>query len=543
MSRTGDRFITRGQDWRDRPGSSDGSKSGLPLSLLQQSSRRLQIVCAVAAGLLVIYWLIANWRQGELAAEFQDPLQWVPPTIMLSASLVVLVLARSRWLSPSAIVTVGLVYMVVFSFSMPLSEYYNTFVGIDPQYLSGDLVGLSGVAMWMLFFTVLVPSKPRHALIALTLSGSAVPITIALLARYGNAPHLPVGDFFDLFVGPYVFVVAMSYIAARIIYRLGTDIRRARELGSYHLLDLIGRGGMGEVWRAKHNMLARPAAIKLIRRDLITAEYGAVQRALDRFEREAQVTASLESPYTVDLYDYGISEDGDFYYVMELLEGVDLESLVNRSGPLAAERVIHILRQVCRSLSEAHRKNLVHRDIKPSNIFLSRRAFEYDFVKVLDFGLVKPGSTVEPGIEGKMTETGVVAGTPDFIAPELAVGDRETDGRTDIYSLGCVAYWLLTGQRVFEKDSPIATIVAHINTSPEPPSTRTELPIPPALDSLVLACLSKDPADRPASADQLESAVDEISIETPWTQDRAAEWWRLHLPLAGSESHAVRSIR
>ena len=525
-----DRFLTRGDEWEAPLGRRGGSKSGLPLSLLQQSSRRLQIVCALAAASLVINWLLANWFQGELALEFQTPLQWAPPTIMLSSSLVVLVLARSRWLSPSHVVTVGLVYMVVFSFCIPLSQYYNAFLGIDPQNLSGDLVGVSAVAIWMLFFTVLVPSKPRNALIALTLSGSAVPITIALLARYGNAPVLAFGDFTGLFILPYVLVVLMSYIAARIIYRLGTDIRRARELGSYYLLDLIGRGGMGEVWRAKHNMLARPAAIKLIRRDLVGSELGAVQRALARFEREAQVTASLESPHTVDLYDYGISDDGNFYYVMELLEGVDLESLVSRSGPLAAERVVHILRQACRSLSEAHRRDLVHRDIKPSNIFLCQRAFEHDFVKVLDFGLVKPSSDLEPRPEGPVTEAGAVAGTPDFIAPEMAVGDEAIDGRSDIYSLGCVAYWLLTGRRVFEKDTAIATIVAHINADPEAPSTCTELPIPDELDSLVLACLAKDPSDRPGTADVLERALSEIATEKAWTQERAAEWWKLHYP-------------
>lgn len=540
MTGHSDRYLTRGEGWQAPP--RESSKSGLPLSLLRQASKRLQIVCAVAAGSLAIYWVLANRVQGELAAEFQDPFQWVAPTIMLLSSLVVLTLARSRWLSPATVVKVGLAYMVIFSFCIPLSEYYNAFFGIDPQYLSRDLVGLSGVAIWMLFFTVLVPSKPRHALIALTLSGAAVPITMALLARYGNAPKLPFGDFADLFIGPYVFVVIMSYIAARIIYRLGTDIRRARELGSYYLLDLIGRGGMGEVWRAKHNMLARPAAIKLIRRDLIAAEYGAVQEALDRFEREAQVTASLQSPHTVDLYDYGISDDGKFYYVMELLEGVDLESLVKRTGPLAAERVIHILRQACHSLSEAHRRDLVHRDIKPSNIFLCRRAFEYDFVKLLDFGLVKPGTPIKREAESNVTKTGVVAGTPGFIAPELAVGDRAIDGRADIYSLGCVAYWLLTGQRVFEKDTAIATIVAHTNEAPEAPSTRTELPIPAELNSLVMACLAKVPCERPSTADMLERALGEVRVETPWSQERAAEWWRLHFPVdsgvpdAGSSS-------
>ncbi len=276
-------------------------------------------------------------------------------------------------------------------------------------------------------------------------------------------------------------------------------------------------------------MLARPAAIKLIRRDAIGSDPNAVQRALDRFEREAQVTASLQSPHTVDLYDYGISEDGAFYYVMELLEGVDLESLVSRSGPLAAERVVYILRQACLSLSEAHRRDLVHRDIKPSNIFLCQRAYKYDFVKVLDFGLVKPGS-VESREERRVTETGAVAGTPDFIAPEQAAGDVELiDARSDIYSLGCVAFWLLTGRRLFEKDTAIATIVAHINAAPAAPSTRAELPIPAELDSLVLACLSKDPADRPESADQLERALSQIGTETPWTQERAEQWWRLHL--------------
>jgi serine/threonine-protein kinase len=529
MTRPVDHFLTRGDSSGALPGS-DSSKSGLPLSLLQQSSRRLQVVCAVVAVFLTIYWLLENRAQGELAAEFQTPLQWAPPAIMLFASLVVLALARSRWLSPSSVVSVGLVYMVIVSFCIPLSEYYNAFVGIDPQFLSGDLVGLSGVAIWMLFFTVLVPNKPRHALIALTLSGSAVPITIALLAWYGNAPRLPFGDFADIFIGPYVFIVIMAYIAARIIYRLGTDIRRARELGSYQLLDPIGRGGMGEVWRAKHNMLARPAAIKLIRRDLIGSDLNAVGKVLARFEREAQVTASLESPHTVDLYDYGISDDGDFYYVMELLEGVDLESLVNSCGPLAAERAIHILRQVCVSLGEAHRKDLVHRDIKPSNIYLCQRAFEYDFVKVLDFGLVKPASAAGPEVDRKLTETGAVAGTPDFTPPEMALGDRAIDGRADIYSLGCVAYWLLTGQRVFLRNTAMATIVAHINADPEPPSTRTELPIPVELEALVLDCLSKEPSDRPSTAEVLGRSLGAIRTETPWSQDRAAEWWGLHFP-------------
>jgi serine/threonine-protein kinase len=530
MSGPGELLLSKGGGGETPPGRASRSKTGLPLTVLQQASKRLQVVCITLFGLVAIGWFAGNLIEGQLAGEFETPLQWAPPIVMLSASLIVLGLARSQRLTASAVITVGLAFQVVIAFCIPISEYYNAFPGVDPAYISGDLVGLSPVALWMLFFTVLVPSKPRNALIALTLSGSAVPVTIGLLARYGNAPALPTMNFISIFVTPYVACIVVSYIAARIIYRLGTDISRAQAMGSYHLLELIGRGGMGEVWRAEHNMLARPAAIKLIRSNVIGSEPDSVQRALTRFEREAQVTASLQSPHTVGLYDYGTSEDGTLYYVMELLEGVDLESLVGRSGPLAAERVVYILRQACHSLGEAHRKNLIHRDIKPANLFLCRRAFKYDFVKVLDFGLVKPGSTSEPRRTRPVTEAGTVAGTPDYMAPELAVGDEAVDGRADIYSLGCVAYWLLTGRRVFEKETAVAKIAAHISTPPLAPSAGTELPVPAELDSLVLACLAKHPADRPQAAEDLDRALEAIGTETPWTQDRAAEWWRLHAP-------------
>ncbi len=530
MGSPDDRSLTKSGEAASPSWRTGTSTAGLPLSLLRKASRRLQAVSISVVVLVASGWLAGNWIEGELAAEFQTPLQWASPMTLLVASLVTFGLARSSWLTPPAVVIVGLVYEVVVSFSIPLGQYWSTFAGIEAQYISGDLVGLSPVAIWMLFFTVLVPAKPRHALIALTLSASAVPITIGLLARFGNAPVLPPMDFAFVFVLPYVPIIVLSYIAARIIYGLGTDIRRAREMGSYHLLELIGRGGMGEVWRGQHYMLARPAALKLIRSDALGPDAGAMERALARFEREAQVTASLQSPHTVELYDYGIAEDGTLYYVMELLHGIDLESLVRRFGPLAAERVVHILRQACLSLGEAHSKDLIHRDIKPANLYLCQRALEYDFVKVLDFGLVKRGSTVEARAEVPVTETGVVAGTPDFIAPEVAVGEQAVDGRADIYALGCVAHWLLTGRRLFERETAIATIVAHINTPAEPPSSHTELPIPDELDSLVLACLAKNPADRPATAEDLLGHLDGIALPTPWTRARAAEWWRLHLP-------------
>jgi serine/threonine-protein kinase len=507
------------------------SKPGLPLSLLRKASKRLQIICVVLFVTLAFNWLGANWAEGQLASEFSNPLQFGPGVTMMVASLLVFGLVRSSRLSPSAVIAVGLAFQVVISFSIPISHLYGAFYGLEAERLTSDLVGLSSVAIWMLFFAVVFPSRPRHALLALTLSGSAVPVTVALLIRFSDMPPLETGQFLGLFVVPYVFIVAVSYIAARIIYGLGRDILHAEELGSYHLQELIGRGGMGEVWRASHNMLARPAAIKLIRGDTLDSEPGGVDTALTRFEREAQATATLQSPHTVELYDYGVSDDGSFYYVMELLAGIDLESLVERFGPLPAERVVHILGQACLSLGEAHRRGLIHRDLKPANLYLCQRAFEPDFLKVLDFGLVRH-SALAPVGESAVTKTGLLAGTPGYMAPEMAMGDENMDQRVDIYALACVAYKLLTGRHVFEENNVVATIFAHVNTPPQSPSAVSELPVPPELDAVILACLSKAPDDRPQTAEDLAQELERISLAEPWTKERAATWWQTHLPEA-----------
>jgi hypothetical protein len=480
---------------------------------------------------LAFIWLGANWVEGELASEFANPLQYGPGVTMMASSLLVFFLVRSSRLTPSAVVMVGLVFQVVVSFCIPVSQYYGAFYGLDAERLTGDLVGLSSVSVWILFFAVIFPSRPRQALIALTLSGSAVPITIALLIRYGDMPALGAGQFLGLFVVPYALVVATAYIAARVIYGLGRDILKAEELGSYHLEELLGQGGMGDVWRASHNMLSRPAAIKLIRSDVLGREPGGLEVAIGRFEREAQATASLQSPHTVEVYDYGVSEDGSFYYVMELLDGFDLESLVERFGPLPAERVVHILQQACLSLGEAHRRGLVHRDLKPANLYLCQRAFEPDFLKILDFGLVRHSEVDAPEKEA-LTKTGLLAGTPGYMAPEMALGDEAVDARADIYALGCVAYTLLTGRRVFEEKNVVATIFAHVHKPPLPPSEVSELPVPPGLDDVVLACLAKSPGDRPQTAEDLAHQLNRIDLPQAWTRERAEEWWRTHVPAA-----------
>jgi serine/threonine-protein kinase len=276
-------------------------------------------------------------------------------------------------------------------------------------------------------------------------------------------------------------------------------------------------------------MLARPAAIKLIRPSLAGNAHGGVsEAAARRFEREAQVIARLRSPHTVELFDFGIATDGAFYYVMELLDGLDADSLLRRFGPIPPERAIHLLRQVCHSLSEAQSCGLVHRDIKPANIFLCRYGEEYDFVKVLDFGIV--GTVREPtDTTHEHTLENTVQGTPAFIAPEQAIG-TDLDGRSDIYATGCVAYWLLTGQFVFTAETPMGLLLQHVRAPPRPPSARTDAPIPRALDDLVLSCLAKNPAERPQTARELSLRLAEVDCDGAWTQDRAREWWATHQP-------------
>jgi serine/threonine-protein kinase len=266
-------------------------------------------------------------------------------------------------------------------------------------------------------------------------------------------------------------------------------------------------------------MLARPAAIKLIRPD------GAGGReALARFEREAQATAMLRSPHTVQLYDFGLTDDGSFYSVMELLDGFAVDDLVDQWGPVAPGRAVHILLGVCQSLREAHAYGLVHRDIKPGNIFLCRSGTEVDHVKVLDFGLVKETTRVD----ASLTQTGYVTGTPGFMAPEMALGRKEIDGRADLYSLACVGYFLLTGETVFAKGTPMEVILDHAKTPPSRPSQKSGIAIPEDLEDLLMDCLAKDPSDRPESARELERRLLSLHLRDIWTADMAERWWAEH---------------
>jgi serine/threonine-protein kinase len=430
--------------------------------------------------------------------------------------------ARSPAVSASRLHTLGLVYQVVICFTIATLTTWQYFAD------HGLVPNLTWVPVIVVLFPLILPGSPRRMLLAACAAGAMSPVALAVLELAG-AITTDADAYIQATVGS-TFAVAFAYLGARIVYGLGREVAAAREMGSYLLEEKLGQGGMGEVWRARHRLLARPAAIKLIRPVLAGGPRTAIaDESRRRFEREAQATARLSSPHTVQLFDFGVAADDSFYYVMELLDGLDADTLVRRFGPLPAERAIHLLRQVCHSLSEAESFGLVHRDIKPANVFVCRYGGDGDFVKVLDFGLVKAlgdGAETAPSL----TRESVLAGTPAFMAPEQAIGRHDLDGRADIYATGCVAYWLLTGQHVFTADGPIGMIMHHTQTSPAPPSARVELPIPLALDALVLSCLAKAPADRPQTARELSRRLAAIDLQDAWTDELARSWWDAHVP-------------
>jgi eukaryotic-like serine/threonine-protein kinase len=380
---------------------------------------------------------------------------------------------------------------------------------------------------------ILMPSRPGRTLLLSALV--FLPTVVVCIARHAPTVFLP--GFSPAYQKLHmtlntilwsVLGTALATIVSRVLYGLRRQVAEASELGQYLREEKIGGGGMGEVWRARHRLLIRPAAIKLIRRRTLDAMSEDPDLLVRRFEREARATAALTSPHTVQLYDFGVAEDGRLYYVMELLDGLDLDTLVKQHGPLPAERVVHLLRQVCSALQDAHGNGLVHRDIKPANVVVSRAGTTFDFVKVLDFGLVKLDGADKGAID--LSADGSWSGTPGYMAPEVVLGTAGTDHRVDLYALGCVAYWLLTGTMVFEGENAIQVMMQHARAEPTRPSQRVDRPIPAALENLILECLEKDPARRPAGAEVVSERLEAVPLPTPWTAERAEQWWARHRP-------------
>jgi serine/threonine-protein kinase len=399
-------------------------------------------------------------------------------------------------------------------------------IGLLNQWAPGPPTGdISWICAIVLAYPALAPNTPAKSLTAALVAASMDPLWYGVALLRDVVPGPSATDFVFRF-WPNFLCAAAAVVPARIIRGLGRQVSRARELGSYRLGRKLGTGGMGEVYQAEHRLLARPAAIKLIRPDLLEAL--TTQQAslhVERFRREAEAAALLRSPHTIELYDFGFSDDGGFYYVMELLDGLSFEDLVQHEGAIPAERAVHLMLQACESLGEAHARGLIHRDLKPSNLFICRVGLQVDYVKVLDFGLVKGVATGDP----TLTAPNIAAGTPAFMAPEVALGEK-VDARIDVYSLGCVLYWLLTGQLVFEAKSAGRLMHLHIQETPVAPSQRTELPIPHPLDEAVLSCLAKAPGDRPADANVLRERLVQLEVAPRWTRERAQRWWVTHRP-------------
>jgi hypothetical protein len=502
----------------------------LPPDLLAEAVGRLR----ASALLYALAYFLAGFVPPLVVAEGRamlaaNPGQWIPRVLSIGVALTLAWLASRPGISARLKLYAALAFEVLGSFGIAVVEYQH----INAPIRQGDMgtvgFGLSWVAAFVLLFSVVVPMPPRITLLSTALSVATVPLVYGAGVALGNNQPLGPGEFFFALVFPYLIIIIMAYVGSSVVYRLGAAVREAREMGSYRLVQRLGEGGMGEVWRAQHRMLARPAAIKLVRPEVLGArDPRSRDLLLRRFEREAQATALMRSPHTLALYDFGVADDGTFYYVSELLDGFDLEQLVRRFGPVPAERAVHFLRQICTSLAEAHEAGLIHRDIKPANVYACRYGREVDFIKVLDFGLVKQRPP-EMGT-GELTGDEGPSGTPAFMAPEQALGEQRLDARSDLYAVGGVAYWLLTGTLVFKGATPIETIVMHVQREPEPPSQRTELAIPTELESIVLDCLAKDPGDRPQTADQLAAQLAAVPLARDWSDDRAREWWDRHRP-------------
>jgi serine/threonine protein kinase len=507
-----------------QPDTSRDHVRALPYDLLKAASKRLEIMSLLAAVLWVLGTLGDRIALLVMTHGNRIWLHWQPTDIIAGisvlASLALFFYIRMGDRDPRFILDLGLAYMVFTAAALGLMMHWFP---VPKEWPVSPMISWIGAVVLM--SAAIVPNTPMKTGIAGLIAVSMNPLSMLIAKARGTWDFGPLSNVLVMHYPDYL-LVGVAVVISRVVTRLGQQVTKAREMGSYRLVALLGKGGMGEVWKAHHHMLARDAAIKLIQPDTLSRKSGSDAVLMQRrFEQEAKATASLRSPHTVELYDFGVTRNGVFYYVMELLDGIDLETLVKKFGPQPPARVVNILRQVCRSLADAHHHGMIHRDIKPTNIFLCRLGNEYDFVKVLDFGLVK----VLDNNQMQMTADGATTGTPAYMAPEMVVGNSEVDGRSDLYGLGCVAYWLITGNLVFEEKNATAMMLAHLQKTPVAPSKRSEVAVPACVDRAIMSCLAKDPAQRPAGADVLAHVLESCDDVGSWTPHDAEHWWHTHM--------------
>jgi eukaryotic-like serine/threonine-protein kinase len=430
-----------------------------------------------------------------------------------------------QWLSP--LDSIGTLAMCIF---------FDASAAAQEDWIPGMFVMTLTTLCVLVTRAIVVPSSARRTLIvSIPCSLPPALLTTWQALRHGAGLDVSIGNGVGFFMWG-VVIVTISTVASRTIFGLRREVGHARVLGQYTLEEKIGEGGMGEVWRASHAMLRRPTAIKLLRQACMS------EASLKRFEREVQHTALLTHPNTVAIYDYGRTPEGVFYYAMEFLDGIDLERLVGEEGPLPPERVVHVLRSVCGALAEAHDIGLVHRDIKPANILLAPRAGETDVAKVVDFGLVKDLGAEEISLTG----TNVLTGTPLYLSPEAIRAPDGLDGRSDLYALGAVGWFLLAGRPPFVAQTIVEIASHHLHSTPERPSKDLGRALPADLENLLLSCLQKNPDLRPANARAMRAALDACQCAGGWTAERSTAWWstfhgrsRPRIPTRGMRTMAI----
>ena len=470
----------------------------------------------ILGALVLGFYVFAN-AAGALhpLATWRD---WVAPANLLV--LVAGLVCGGVWLacakgtrSTAELETIDAVATVATGSCIGLASIYG------PAVQRPELPAIMGVLIFLILRGIVIPSSGGR-----TATLSAITVTPAIYAAYvchANQPQAPWTlplAMYPAFTAVFAaLAVVCATLASRTIFGLRKKASEAQKLGQYTLGEKIGEGGMGAVYRASHAMMKREVATKLLPAERAGKE------GLVRFEREVQLTSRLNSPNTIAIFDCGRTPAGVFYYVMEYIDGFSLEDLVTRFGPLPAGRVVHLAKQICAALSEAHSIGLIHRDIKPANIALCERAGIFDVVKVLDFGLVK-----ELGTDSQSTTEASLTGTPLYLAPESITAPDTVDGRSDLYAVGGVAFWLLTGTHVFDGKTIVEVCSHHLRTLPESPSARLGAPVPRDLEEIILRCLAKSPADRYADAEALGHALDACEAAEEWSNDRAAAWWKAH---------------
>ncbi|MDB4933555.1 MAG: serine/threonine kinase [Labilithrix sp.] len=474
--------------------------------------RRLALSAFVVFVLGLGFWLIANV---SIAIVAPDKLATVLVERTSQIHIVTIVFLMVIWLvarrgKPTRNLLDALDAITAFGVCLgwTLMIAREEAIGVRPE-----SIALLACTYTLVVRAALIPSTPaRTALLSAISLAPLVPVTINLYTNgIPDKAPLPPAAYVAIWAA---LGVAATTVISYVIYGLQLQVRKAMQLGQYLLEDKIGEGGMGVVYRASHAMLRRPTAIKLLT--------GSTGHAAERFEREVQITARLTHPNTVAVFDYGRTPDGVFYYAMEYLDGITLEDLVTEFGPLPSSRVVHVLTQVCGALEEAHANGLVHRDIKPANIMLTERGRVPDVVKVLDFGLVKETEQADPGVSNVNT----ILGTPHYMAPEAIIDPARVTACTDLYAVGATAYYLLTGEHVFDGANLVEVCSQHLHQAPVPPSAKRP-DVPGSLEKVVLACLAKKPSDRPADAATLAAMLAECEV-VEWTREDARAWWTSH---------------